>query len=191
MAVTNPPATSDVKHVTNPNMTCFNCSKKGHSETECRELCKFYLRVKCADKMICFKKNRATNRKATKALKADAALESYVSQSADLACSSNATLLSPSSPHFRVDTTGLIDTGCNSLCLKKNLISILSLYRVIIVLYLSQTENQLLSKAKDLFVIKRQNLCLNSLMVSFLLIHLLRRIIWVSFKENYTPRPST
>ena len=41
---------------TNPNMTCFNCQKKGHSATECRAPCKFHPGVKCDDKMDCFRR---------------------------------------------------------------------------------------------------------------------------------------
>ena len=47
----------------NPHMTCFNCAKKGHSATECRAPRKFHPGVKCADKMDCFKKNRAATKK--------------------------------------------------------------------------------------------------------------------------------
>ena len=89
-------------------MTCFSCAKKGHSATERRAPCKFHPGVKCADKMDCFKKNRAATKKAKKV---------DVSQSAYLACSSSVTI-SSSSPPSRADKAGLIDTGCNALCLK-------------------------------------------------------------------------
>ena len=97
--------TEDVKTVSK-KITCFNCSKKGHSATECRAPCKFHPGVKCADKMACYREDRAATKKAK------AAVASDVRKHSPLVCSST-----HQPPSSRADEFGLIDSGCNILCL--------------------------------------------------------------------------
>ena len=109
------PATS-----TSANMTCFNCQKKGHSATKCTVICKFH-KKQCADKMVCFREHRSAKQKAAKELaKANLAVTDSkvsVTHNSNLAVN-NFTVSSPRMNEVG-EKIGLIDTGCNVLCLSR------------------------------------------------------------------------
>ena len=123
LSVTNPsvdktvgPATS-----TSTNMTCFNCGKKGHPAQACTIICKFH-KKQCADKMVCFRENRSAKQKAAKELaKANLAVVDVkvsTAHNSNLAANNYFTVSSPRMIEVE-EKIGLIDTGCNALCLTR------------------------------------------------------------------------
>jgi len=100
-------------------VTCYNCSKLGHPAQDCRANCKFH-KKQCANKMACY----IANKKEKRDIKANAATEGEaVSDLSQFICSSSTTHknFTVSSPRMIEvgEKVGLIDTGCNALCLTK------------------------------------------------------------------------
>jgi hypothetical protein len=96
-------------------MTCYNCGKTGHSATICPVNCKFHNK-KCSDKMACYRADRD-------AKKANLAVtDNAVANVSEMKSSTTveANCFTVSSPRMNeTDEVGLLDTGCNVLCMQK------------------------------------------------------------------------
>jgi hypothetical protein len=122
LSVTNPSVDKTVGTATSTstNTTCFNCGKKGHPAQTCTIICKFH-KKQCADKMVCFREHRSAKQKAAKELaKANLAIadaQVSIAHNSDF-FGNNFTVSSPRMIEVG-EKVGLIDTGCNALCLTK------------------------------------------------------------------------
>ena len=96
-------------------MTCYNCGKTGHSATICPVNCKFHNK-KCSDKMACYRAD-------CDAKKANLAVtDNAVANVSEMKSSTTveANCFTVSSPRMNeTDEVGLLDTGCNVLCMPK------------------------------------------------------------------------